>query len=135
MRRRPPRSTRTDTRFPYTTLFRSRRLQGPAQRRHDRGAAAQRLWQNPPQGPARALLGRLCADGELSGLADGHPPVARGHAEAATECLAEGGQIVIAATQRNIADAEPGIAQQCAAVIEPDSADMLGDRQAPLLEP
>src|SRR3546814_18559976 len=25
MLRRPPRSTRTDTRFPYTTLFRSRR--------------------------------------------------------------------------------------------------------------
>src|SRR3546814_18316249 len=25
MRRRPPRSTRTDTRFPYTTLFRSMR--------------------------------------------------------------------------------------------------------------
>src|SRR3546814_5208810 len=24
MRRRPPRSTRTDTRFPYTTLFRAR---------------------------------------------------------------------------------------------------------------
>src|SRR3546814_7439689 len=28
MIRRPPRSTRTDTRFPYTTLFRSRRV-GP----------------------------------------------------------------------------------------------------------
>src|SRR3546814_16947461 len=28
MIRRPPRSTRTDTLFPYTTLFRSRRLQG-----------------------------------------------------------------------------------------------------------
>src|SRR3546814_7992635 len=28
MRRRPPRSTRTDTLFPYTTLFRSRRI-GP----------------------------------------------------------------------------------------------------------
>src|SRR3546814_3983468 len=27
MRRRPPRSTRTDTRFPYTTLFRSEREQ------------------------------------------------------------------------------------------------------------
>src|SRR3546814_13565311 len=27
MIRRPPRSTRTDTLFPYTTLFRSRRLQ------------------------------------------------------------------------------------------------------------
>src|SRR3546814_17020381 len=26
MRRRPPRSTRTDTLFPYTTLFRSRKL-------------------------------------------------------------------------------------------------------------
>src|SRR3546814_11843375 len=26
MIRRPPRSTRTDTRFPYTTLFRSRRV-------------------------------------------------------------------------------------------------------------
>src|SRR3546814_3486986 len=32
MRRRPPRSTRPDTRFPYTTLFRSRMdLTGPAQ--------------------------------------------------------------------------------------------------------
>src|SRR3546814_17024792 len=29
MRRRPPRSTRTDTLFPYTTLFRSRLRQGP----------------------------------------------------------------------------------------------------------
>src|SRR3546814_5586362 len=28
MIRRPPRSTRTDTLFPYTTLFRSRRLLG-----------------------------------------------------------------------------------------------------------
>src|SRR3546814_2290793 len=28
MIRRPPRSTRTDTLFPYTTLFRSDRLQG-----------------------------------------------------------------------------------------------------------
>src|SRR3546814_1917907 len=30
MIRRPPRSTRTDTRFPYTTLFRSHHLQGRA---------------------------------------------------------------------------------------------------------
>src|SRR3546814_6078173 len=29
MRRRPPRSTRTDTRFPYTTLFRSTSLPVP----------------------------------------------------------------------------------------------------------
>src|SRR3546814_11888749 len=30
MRRRPPRSTRTDTLFPYTTLFRSRRMTSAA---------------------------------------------------------------------------------------------------------
>src|SRR3546814_10116426 len=47
MIRRPPRSTRTDTRFPYTTLFRSRQaaglqllaelqLEGEPGRRHDR---------------------------------------------------------------------------------------------------
>src|SRR3546814_11593344 len=30
MIRRPPRSTRTDTLFPYTTLFRSRRIARPA---------------------------------------------------------------------------------------------------------
>src|SRR3546814_5396877 len=32
MRRRPPRSTRTDTLFPYTTLFRSVRLAGDPRR-------------------------------------------------------------------------------------------------------
>src|SRR3546814_8726074 len=31
MIRRPPRSTRTDTLFPYTTLFRSERLEGLAE--------------------------------------------------------------------------------------------------------
>src|SRR3546814_5654780 len=44
MIRRPPRSTRTDTLFPYTTLFRSRRRHSsrqrrlPARRREDRAA-------------------------------------------------------------------------------------------------
>src|SRR3546814_4693224 len=36
MRRRPPRSTRTDTLFPYTTLFRSRTSDASAARRHRR---------------------------------------------------------------------------------------------------
>src|SRR3546814_4903421 len=45
MRRRPPRATRTDTLFPYTTLFRSRRgrARPPAGVRHhgaDAGGAA-----------------------------------------------------------------------------------------------
>src|SRR3546814_9417085 len=35
MIRRPPRSTRTDTLFPYTTLFRSRQHQRPAWRQDE----------------------------------------------------------------------------------------------------
>src|SRR3546814_7498467 len=37
MRRRPPRSTRTDTRFPYTTLFRSGSARGASRRSAGRG--------------------------------------------------------------------------------------------------
>src|SRR3546814_9127327 len=44
MRRRPPRSTRTDTRFPYTTLFRSEAARCEIERRllqtEDAGSAA-----------------------------------------------------------------------------------------------
>src|SRR3546814_7967217 len=40
MIRRPPRSTRTDTLFPYTTLFRSERLGDAAIRRQIEGLAA-----------------------------------------------------------------------------------------------
>src|SRR3546814_14974845 len=51
MIRRPPRSTRTDTLFPYTTLFRSRpRLRRPG--RHGRRALdARNLDQSFPTGP------------------------------------------------------------------------------------
>src|SRR3546814_6516588 len=44
MRRRPPRSTRTDTLFPYTTLFRSHPVVGrrPARPRHHARTAATR---------------------------------------------------------------------------------------------
>src|SRR3546814_9694761 len=44
MIRRPPRSTRTDTLFPYTTLFRSHRRRGDGQprRRARLGRAARR---------------------------------------------------------------------------------------------
>src|SRR3546814_14215001 len=67
MKRRPPRSTRTDTLFPYTTLFRSgagqwfrrRHAAEPAVRRHE----AERLW--PPRrraGPARIPAGQECLD-------------------------------------------------------------------------
>src|SRR3546814_8676315 len=48
MIRRPPRSTRTDTLFPYTTLFRSRRT--PHRTGPDRNCRPQRLWQVQPAG-------------------------------------------------------------------------------------
>src|SRR3546814_13706176 len=69
MRRRPPRSTRTDTLFPYTTLFRS-----PVER--DRGLARAA----PPRQPAhlRSVVGfPVLARGEVgSGNAGDAPPSA-----------------------------------------------------------
>src|SRR3546814_2512400 len=62
MIRRPPRSTRTDTLFPYTTLFRSQAEHQARQRRaHEVGKAArdQRLQAQP--GDHRPLVGRKIA--------------------------------------------------------------------------
>src|SRR3546814_11810967 len=42
MIRRPPRSTRTDTLFPYTTLFRS--APGPAAQERERGTGNREQW-------------------------------------------------------------------------------------------
>src|SRR3546814_3019038 len=51
MLRRPPRSTRTDTLFPYTTLFRSRQSHAGFP---ENGRANLRLrQQHPPDGPGR----------------------------------------------------------------------------------
>src|SRR3546814_11868800 len=68
--RRPPRSTRTDTLFPYTTLFRSRR--------HDVVVAFEGL-DDPPRDGARILgvagiVGRLAA----AGLRPRHLDIAAG---------------------------------------------------------
>src|SRR3546814_19890715 len=68
MIRRPPRSTRTDTLFPYTTLFRSRGRYDPAAQ----PAAAVRAR---PARPA-AFLGD-------AGMACGSPCPEAGHARAA----------------------------------------------------
>src|SRR3546814_5225174 len=56
MIRRPPRSTRTDTLFPYTTLFRSER-QLPRTQAHDRHAARK-----------QAQLSRACRRARPLGL-------------------------------------------------------------------
>src|SRR3546814_8613070 len=57
MIRRPPRSTRTDTRFPYTTLFRSRQYQrdnrqGQAEERRSQEARRRRRPGRQGQGAA-----------------------------------------------------------------------------------
>src|SRR3546814_12374038 len=59
MIRRPPRSTRTDTRFPYTTLFRSARAEGLSEADRQRYAAAMTLLQDghPERGLALAKQG------------------------------------------------------------------------------
>src|SRR3546814_6194184 len=59
MRRRPPRSTRTDTLFPYTTLFRSpaasHRLQTAEADQFHRRAAKDQRRQGAAQGAARQV--------------------------------------------------------------------------------
>src|SRR3546814_10115143 len=103
MRRRPPRSTSTDTPFPYTTLFRSERadryrgrharglcesgrIPAPRPRRRRRGTAVR----GRPQGAAEAIEGRRpCADADRDAdpahAADGDVGAARivGHPDAA----------------------------------------------------
>src|SRR3546814_8326143 len=59
MKRRPPRSTRTDTLFPYTTLFRSLQALGPRQA-VDLGIAQPQLLLArgiPDQGQPAAVIG------------------------------------------------------------------------------
>src|SRR3546814_420393 len=57
MIRRPPRSTRTDTLFPYTTLFRSRPLQRPAAAERGRGRTRRPLPAHPQERHRDALAG------------------------------------------------------------------------------
>src|SRR3546814_15818910 len=64
MIRRPPRSTRTDTLFPYTTLFRSRQSGG---NRQSRGAA-------PPRACAGTLTKFNSRPGKSFHCKGLHPP-------------------------------------------------------------
>src|SRR3546814_6727801 len=79
MIRRPPRSTRTDTLFPFTTLFRSPRREGGGPRRPDGGAVhhlalrrvrrgAGAAEEGVGQGVARDDRGRLRSEEHTSEL-------------------------------------------------------------------
>src|SRR3546814_5592619 len=78
MIRRPPRSTRTDTLFPYTTLFRSDALgphrEGTCEDAEQRGDGDRQRNDHPPR-PAEAQAGRAVAEDRehVAGHAgDGH---------------------------------------------------------------
>src|SRR3546814_5523128 len=73
MIRRPPRSTRTDTLFPYTTLFRSRRGQ------HDRRLGADRCHGHDPAArrQTQLLADRFRSDEDGAGAIDNPGGVTR----------------------------------------------------------
>src|SRR3546814_20652097 len=75
--RRPPRSTRTDTLFPYTTLFRSKRVHpSPSAYDHGQDEEGRRLLQLPAKYLDRRLsaVGRGPADvGAHAHDGDRHP--------------------------------------------------------------
>src|SRR3546814_18366437 len=73
MIRRPPRSTRTDTLFPYTTLFRSDRQGGG---RNAQSAATPALWRR------RRLLSVEGADAGAAQGGTGRTPAATARASA-----------------------------------------------------
>src|SRR3546814_13888346 len=93
MIRRPPRSTRTDTLFPYTTLFRS----GPAARRHQADDRRAREVRNrAPEGCDRAVQARFerrswerCRHGMAFALLHAPAPLCRGR-EAADSGAGDG---------------------------------------------
>src|SRR3546814_20326590 len=70
MIRRPPRSTRTDTLFPYTTLFRSKTVEEEAVMADDHGAA-RIVFESVFQGTQRfdvKVIGRLVEQEDIAAL-------------------------------------------------------------------
>src|SRR3546814_1573840 len=76
MHRRPPRSTRTDTLFPYTTLFRSAPVPPPRTQTGSLLQHSSTQCRKSPQPPAPCRRSRLAgpsrADGEELGRSEEH---------------------------------------------------------------
>src|SRR3546814_1072893 len=83
MIRRPPRSTRTDTPFPYTTLFRSGRLSGAALADEAR-AAGPRGGEQPALARGRGRS-RMLRDRPRDGLPSACPRMSRRSEEHTSE--------------------------------------------------
>src|SRR3546814_6506096 len=82
MIRRPPRSTRTDTLFPYTTLFRS--IEGS--RRTDSERRGRLLFDQPSKGPAHEYPCSVCPPFPAQGL---YPARSRGASRRSEEHTSE----------------------------------------------
>src|SRR3546814_1241518 len=68
MIRGPPRSTRTDTLLPYTTLFRSKRINGVMIDNAPGATPAYSLWPLEERGKLFAAEGDLVYEGQLVGI-------------------------------------------------------------------
>src|SRR3546814_19328911 len=105
MVRRPPRSTRTDTLFPYTTLFRSEDDAVFGQRRHAHGVG-EVLRLQPFMVVARPLQDFRIAEVVAEALvgADDARPVQRGRARARIVVGIEAGLEGAEKARRDVAD-------------------------------
>src|SRR3546814_13180690 len=124
MIRRPPRSTRTDTLFPYTTLFRSRRLgrgrngcrrrrlrraAGPADRGHlgcDALALCDHRFRRPVAGDAafgyRTRAAGAVAAGDQVGIALENADAVHVDAEPGGDDLGIGGLVTLAVDRKSL---------------------------------
>src|SRR3546814_3830361 len=87
MIRRPPRSTRTDTLFPYTTLFRSVHRRAPPRPRSAQGRAADRSAAADQARAGRDADGAraACLNAGLGRIARGSLASRRAHANSRSE--------------------------------------------------
>src|SRR3546814_18828455 len=106
--RRPPRSNRTDTLFPYTTLFRSGTIQHPRLDRAAFRAGHRRRRADDLGGLHEAAAARGCGERRrLSGTGDGQ----RAGGGTRLLCGAEGGRVMSALTNLTIAGARALLAK------------------------
>src|SRR3546814_3364551 len=109
MIRRPPRSTRTDTLFPYTTLFRSHRLAVEGVGRLGGGHVALALVEHAHVAAQRQgrdhVLGAVAATPHPQRLAEAHRETQ--HAHAATACHPVMAELVESDQQPEAADNPP----------------------------
>src|SRR3546814_9402992 len=87
MIRRPPRSTRTDTLFPYTTLFRSQRAAQPDQHRDQAQVADRRIGQHRLQVLLEHRSKRAQHEGDHARAADDPEPLLGARSEEHTSEL------------------------------------------------